>query len=129
MNLTLITNVDSSATLAYMIARTVYTQTNAVSLQLVEAMTSMIKNIADKYDRDIADVIRDKRFFPETDSANVPASSRGFQMCLRVAKRMLAGGLSDSCFGATRFHSADTLPDWAIARGYIADIDGVLFYL
>ena len=129
MQLTLIKNTDTSATLAYRIARTVHEQTGASSLQVVEAMTSMIKNIADKYQRDILDVISDKTLFPNIKTDCVPASSRSFQMCVRVAQRMLCGGLQDVCCGATRFHHADIIPDWAIARGYIADIDGILFYL
>jgi len=26
------------------------------------------------------------------------------------------------------FHHANTMPDWAVARGYVADIDNLLFY-
>lgn len=129
MQLTLIKNTDTSASLAYRIARTVHEQTGASSLQVVEAMTSMIKNISDKYQRDILDVVSDNTLFPSVKTDCVPASSRSFQMCLRVAQRMLCGGLPDMCCGATRFHHADVIPDWAIARGYIADIDGILFYL
>ena len=129
MQLTLIKNTDVSATQAYRIARTVYAQTHASSLNLVEAMTSMIKNISDKYERNITDVISDETLFPKTDVADVPATNRGFQMCVRVAQRMLMGGLPDTCHGATRFHHADFMPDWAITRGYIADVDGILFYL
>ena len=58
-----------------------------------------------------------------------PVTSRKFQMCLRVAQRMLSGGLCDACFNATRFHYSNEMPSWSIARGYIADIDGMLFYL
>ncbi len=136
MQLTLIKNPDVSASLAYKVARVVYAETKAISLTVVEAMTSMIKNISDKNGIDIATVITDKEIFDVLDEKsdrfqelNVHASNRNFQMCLRVAQRMLMGGLDDTCWGATKFHRADDLPQWAIARGYIADIDGFLFYL
>ena len=129
MQLVLIKNTDSTATLAYRVARTVYAQTQASSLVAVEAMCSMIKNIADKTGLDIENIIQDKNIFTKTDINGVPANSRAFQMCVRVAKRMLFGGLPDTVFGATRFHFACDMPKWAIARGYIADIDGLLFYL
>ena len=50
-------------------------------------------------------------------------------MCLRVVQKMMHGNLSDCVFGATKFHHSDIIPQWAIARGYIAEFDDVLFYL
>ncbi len=129
MQLTLIKNTDANTTLAYQVARTVYSQTGASSLIAVEAITSMIKNIADKTGMNISDIIKDKDLFQPTNISWVDANDRGFQMCVRVAQRMLRGGLPDCVFGATKFHFADDIPDWAVARGYIADIDGLLFYL
>ena len=136
MQLTLISNPDSSASLAYQIGRVVYAQTGGTSLRLVEAMTTMIKNLSTKTNRSMHEIIRDKNIFSVLDKNSlfherltVPASSRHFQMCVRTAARMLGGELADCCNGATIFHHADILPDWAIARGYIADIDNVLFYL
>ncbi|MBE6461598.1 MAG: cell wall hydrolase [Alphaproteobacteria bacterium] len=136
MQMTLIKNTDTGAALAYKIARVVYAQTGANTLLGVEALTSMIKNLSDASGTDIYSIVTDKNIFDAlcTDSArysrlSVPANNRGFQMCVRVARRMLSGGLVDMCFGATRFHNTDVLPSWAVARGYIADIDGMLFYL
>ncbi len=135
MQMTLIKNSDTSASLAYKIARVVYAQTGGASLHLVEAMTSMIDNISKTYNVAYKDIIQDIKIFDVlSDNAtnhiklNVPANDRGFQMCVRTAQRMLTGNLPDVCFGATRFHNDDVIPDWATARGYIADIDGVLFY-
>lgn len=136
MQMTLIKNTDMSVTQAYKIARVVYAQTGATSLLGVEALTAMIKNLSDKSGRSIENIITDKDIFdvlnensPNHYRINVPANNHAFQMCVRVASRMLAGGLTDMTFGATKFHHADTIPQWAIARGYIADIDGMLFYL
>lgn len=136
MHLSLIKNPDESKSVLYKIARVVYAQTHAASLRLTEAMTSMIANNANASGREITDVISDATLFDvlRTDSPDnklllVDVNNRGFQMCLRVASRMVCGALGDCCSGATRCHRADVIPSWAMARGYIADIDGFLFYL
>ena len=136
MHVTLIKNTDTSETLAYRIARVVFAETGASSLSGVEALVSMIKNASDVSGVSVARIIQDKTMFESLSPTSVhhsrifePANSRGFQMCVRVVKRMLAGGLGDMCFGATRFHHASVIPSWATSRGYIADIDGMLFYL
>ncbi|MFQ6702762.1 MAG: hypothetical protein ACLRFO_00975 [Alphaproteobacteria bacterium] len=138
MQLTLIKNPDTSGTtnMAYKIARVVYAQTGGVSLPLVCAFTSMIKNLSDASGVTISNLICDKTIFPALSDSDVnhvrlhvPAQNRAFQMCVRTAYRMLMGQLPDSCYGATKFHYADEIPAWATSRGYIADIDGILFYL
>ena len=137
MELKLIKNTDMSnrMQMAYQIARVVYATSGAPTLPLVEAFTSMIKNISDQSSVDIQNIISDSNLFPALQETNiyherlfVPSVSRGFQMCLRTATRMLAGLLPDKCYGATKYHYANTIPDWALSRGYIADIDGILFY-
>jgi hypothetical protein len=132
MQLKLIKNTDMSATLSYRIARVVYEQTGAETLHVVEALTSMIKNLSDKTGTTISEIISDKTIFNDSNKIvcfNECMNSRKFEMCIRVASRMLAGGLPDSCHGATKFHHANIIPEWAIARGYIDDVDGLLFYL
>lgn len=136
MNFRLVTPPDDVHVVIYKIAHVVYAETGAKSLRVVEAMTSMIANIAVTTGRTVLDIVSDENVF---DALN-PKSSRyqylhvnengaGFKMCVRTALRMINGTLPDCCYGATRFHRAEVLPDWAIARGYIADIDDVLFYL
>lgn len=136
MQLELITNPDVSQCAAYKIARVVYAETGATSLPLVEAFTSMISNLARCRGVDPDVVITDRDVFLSLDEnnarhelLNVAPDVRAFQMCLRVVRRMLHGNLPDECFGATRFHRVDEMPTWSTSRGYIADIDGVLFYL
>ena len=121
--------------LAYRIAHVVYAETHACSLRIVEALTSMISNCARKNNRDVRDIISDETIFESLNknSARHPdlktnSNSREIQMCVRIALRMLHGNLPDMCRGATMFHRTELLPDWAVARGYIADIDGILFY-
>lgn len=136
MHLTLIKNTDDSKILLYKIARLIYAETGATSLAAVEALASMIANICLTSQRELDDIVTDKQIFSSLDRKSsrhdlllVDAQSRQFQMCLRVVQRMLNGDLADSCCGATKFHHVDVLPGWAVSRGYVAEIDGLLFYL
>ena len=136
MQLTLIKNPDETKLLEYKIARILYAQTHAQSLRLVEMMASLVANNARVTGRDLYGVISDVNLFdvlrpesPDNKLISVDVINCGFQMCLRVVHRMLNGTLGDMCYGATCFHRSDVIPSWATARGYIADIDGFLFYL
>jgi len=124
------TNASSeNASLAHAVAYVVYMETNAKSLRVVEAMCSMIYNAANHNPENIKAIISDSKLFKSVNSDSVvDVNCRGYQMCLRVATRMLHGNLPDSCNHATMFHHANTMPDWAVARGYVADIDNLLFY-
>ena len=135
MQLEIIQTSSETMSLAYNIARVVYAETFGCSLRVVEALTTMISNYARKNNCAIRDVISDATIFESLNqnserhaALDVDVNKREFQMCVRIAVRMLHAQISDMCFGATRFHRVDLLPDWAIARGYIADIDGILFY-
>ncbi len=123
-------NVSTEITsLAHSVANVVYSETAAKSLRIVEAMCSMIYNAAGHKIGNIHHIISDTSLFQSANSdSNIDINCRGYQMCLRVAKQMLRGHLPDSCNHATKFHRGDVIPDWAVARGYIADIDDFLFY-
>lgn len=136
MNLRLIKNPDESRKLMYTIARVVYAETSASSLTAVEALVSMINNASRATGKSIAQIISDTDMFESLNPSSnrhellsVAPTSRAFQMCLRVVGRMLCGGLPDMCRGATCFHHGCIMPDWARARGYILDVDELLFYL
>ena len=128
------TNCGNS--LAKQVAHVVCAETLATSLRVVEALTSMIFNRAQKTNQSVADVISDANVFESLNKNSernkylvINESSKEFQMCLRVATRMLRGNLGDMCWHATNFHHESCSPDWAIARGYIMCVDGLLFYL
>jgi hypothetical protein len=96
MQITVIRNPDMSGTtnMAYKIARVVYAQTGGVSLPLVCAFTSMIKNLSDASGVAISNLISDKTIFPALKGSDinhvrlhVPAQNRAFQMCVRTAYR------------------------------------------
>ncbi len=135
MQLELIEAQSENMTLAYMVARVVYAETLAKSLRVVEALTSMIFNAAEHDIKNIRHVISDAHRFESLNSEStrheflsVDTSRCDFQMCLRVAQTMLHGNLPDMCRHATMFHRVEILPSWAVARGYVCDIDGLLFY-
>lgn len=135
MQMEIIEAHDETTTLAYTVARIVYAETLAKSLRVVEALTSMIFNAANHDIKNIKRVISNSQMFESLKNEStrheflsVDALRRDFQMCLRVAKTMLRGNLPDTCCHATMFHRAEFLPSWAVARGYICDIDGILFY-
>ena len=135
MQLEIIHNPDESQMDIYKIARVIYAETYMPTLPAVEALASMIQNITNLSDCTAGDVVCDMNIFdslkndsPRHKYLSVDANNRAFQMCVRVVKRMMHGNLIDTCFGATRFHRADEMPSWAVARGYVADVDGLLFY-
>ena len=133
----IIKNPDESQIGIYKAARVIYAETYPATLPAVEALTSMIQNIMIRCNRDLSDVVSDENIVSALDKKSLRheyinvdvKNNRAFQMCLRVVSRMMHGGLVDSCFGATRFHHADEIPSWATSRGYIADVDGLLFYI
>ncbi len=136
MQLVLIKNPDDTQIVPYKLARIVFAETGGVSLQIAEAMASMIYNIHVKYDKPFEEISNDKNLFDVLDEKskryeymNVDINNRKFLMCLRVIKTMMHGALPDSVFGATKFHHADIIPQWAMARGYIAECEDILFYL
>ena len=136
MQLTLIHNPDDKQFIAYKLARIIYAETSAASLQITEAMASMIYNIHIKYGKSYEDIANDSDLFESLKAESkrhehfyVNTSDKKFQMCLRIVQKMMHGNLPDSVFGATKFHHADVMPQWAVARGYIAEFNDVLFYL
>lgn len=136
MQLTLIQNPDNTKSVLYKLARIIYAETLATSLRITEAMASMIYNIHIKYKKSFENIANDSNLFDSLNVQskrnkylNVNIDDRKFQMCLRVVQKMMNGNLSDSVVGATNFHHADVMPDWAINRGYIAEFDDLLFYL
>ena len=136
MQLELIKNPDESQIAVYKAARVIYAETYPTTLPAVEALASMIKNIMTQSKKDLLDVVSDKNIFDSLNDKSLrhqyinadTKNNRAFQMCVRVVERMMHGGLMDSVFGATRFHHVNEMPNWATSIGYIADIDGLLFY-
>jgi len=58
----------------------------------------------------------------------VTERDRTFRICLRVARRAVAGVLDDPTRGATHYHTRAVLPPWARHRLPSAEIGNHLFY-
>ena len=136
MQLLLIKNDDDTRIVSYKLARIIFAETDAQSLQVVEAMASMINNIHNKYNKSFESISKDNDLFEcldkkssRNEKLNVEANNRKLQMCLRVVKPMMRGNLPDTVFGATKFHHANVIPNWAMSRGYISECEDILFYL
>ena len=141
-------NQSSDNDVTVRMARTVFLETNGgASLSAVEAIASMIGNIHAATGRDFESIANDEKIFKsatclgeaKTDQQHVSAkrsedgsaineNSSAFQMCLRTVRRMMRGLLSDTAHGATRFHHADDMPEWATGIGYVCEVDGMMFY-
>ena len=136
MQLNLIKHQNDFPRDVYKIARVIYAETCAGSLRVVEALASMIANGAQINNQSELDFVMNSGLFESLDKKsshhdllNVNPDARTFQMCLRVTDKMLKHHLDDCCFGATKFHRTEFNPSWSIARGYILELDGLLFYL
>lgn len=136
VQLTVIHNPDESKIILYKIARLIYAETGGASLRVVESLASMIANLVAATGRNMSDIADDANIFESLNEnsaqhhlLSVDAKNRGFEMCVRVVQKMLNGNLADCCYGATKFHRVEMMPKWAIARGYIAEVDNLLFYL
>ena len=136
MQLTLIKNDNDSKIVLYKLARIIYAETLASSLPAVEALASMIGNLCCKSMQQLSDIVADRSVFESLNKNSarhadllIDSDNSKFQMCLRATKRMVNGQLPDNVHGATRFHRGEISPTWATARGYVAEIDGLFFYL
>ena len=97
MQLTLIENPDNTKSVLYKLARIVYAETLASSLQITEAMSSMIYNIHIKYNKSFEDISNDSDLFESLNNEsvrheylNIPITDRKFQMCLRVLQKIMS---------------------------------------
>lgn len=136
MQLTLIQHQNDFERDVYKIARVIYAETAAQSLRVVEALAAMIANGAHANNQSELDFVMKSGLFESLDKKSlhhdlfrVNPNARTFQMCLRVTDKMLKHNLEDCCFGATKFHRTENNPSWAYGRGYILELDGLLFYL
>lgn len=136
MQLTLIKHPCDFSRDVYKIARVVFAETCGQSLRVVEALASMISNGARVTNQTELDFVMKSGLFESLDKKSthhdllkVNPNTRTFQMCLRVVDKMLKHNLPDCCFGASKFHRTEFNPSWSIARGYILEMDGLLFYL
>lgn len=58
----------------------------------------------------------------------VDEDDRVFRICLRIARRAIAGSVDDPTQGATHYHTRAVAPAWARGRDPSAEIGSHLFY-
>ncbi len=58
----------------------------------------------------------------------VDEGDRMFRICLRIARRAIAGSVEDRTGGATHYHVRGLMPAWARGRDPSAEIGNHLFY-
>jgi len=58
----------------------------------------------------------------------IPPGDAAFAICQRMAQRAASGLLPDATSGATLWHDAAHLPNWALGQASITEIGGLRFY-
>lgn len=58
----------------------------------------------------------------------VDVGNRMFRICVRIARRAIAGVVDDPTGGATHYHVRGTMPAWAKGKDPSAEIGSHLFY-
>ncbi len=121
------------------LARTLYGEARGEPVRGIEAVAAVVANRVRRggwWGRDVVSVCLKPRQFScwNPDDPNRPLiekvgpSDPVFAICLRVARRAVAGALDDPTRGATHYHARSAWPYWARGRAPSAEIGNHLFY-
>ena len=126
------------------LARTLWGEARGEPVRGIEAVASVVVNRVRAAERrggfwwgdSVVAVCRKPFQFPCWDAGDpsraalpvVTAADPVFAICLRVARRAVAGLLPDPTGGATRYHALGLHPDWAAGHCPSAEIGGYVFY-
>lgn len=121
------------------LARTLYGEARGESVRGIEAVAAVVMNRVRRggwWGGTVERVCRRKWQFScwnESDPnrariERVDETDRVFRICLRIARRAVAGSLDDPTCGATHYHTRAIAPDWARALEPSAEIGSHLFY-
>ncbi|MCR6633141.1 MAG: cell wall hydrolase [Magnetospirillum sp.] len=124
---------------ADILARTLWGEARGESVRGIEAVAAVVLNRAARggwWGGSVEAVCQKPRQFScwNVDDPNraklerVDETDRVFRICLRVARRALAGAVADPTAGATHYHTRACLPAWARGRVPSAEIGNHLFY-
>ncbi len=121
------------------LARTVYGEARGESVRGKEAVAAVVMNRVRRggwWGETVEHVCRKPNQFScwnRTDPNRVKVeradqSDRVFRICVRIARRAVAGVLGDPTRGATHYHTRAVAPAWARALEPSAEIGNHLFY-
>jgi len=123
-----------------LVARTVWGEARTLSLRAMEAVAAVVVNrfraAGCRYGATVAAVCLAPGAFAcwapsHPDREAVLTAAPGdpvFDLCRRIARRALGGGLADPTGGAVRWHDVGEMPAWAIGRVPLARIGDRLFH-
>lgn len=124
---------------ADILARTLWGEARGEPVRGIEAVAAVVMNRARRggwWGNAVESVCRKPSQFScwNPDDPNraklegVDVDDRAFRICLRIARRALAGSVADPTKGATHYHVRGLLPKWARGREPAAEIGNHLFY-
>lgn len=121
---------------ADILARILYGAAHGESVRGKEALACVIMNRVRRSGGSVAGVCHHPRQFSGSTGgdpngakiAPVDNGDRVFRICVRIARRAIAGVLDDPTHGAIHYHSRSTAPDWARTLSPSAEIGNHLFY-
>lgn len=124
---------------ADILARTLYGEARGESVRGIEAVAAVVMNRVQKggwWGNAVEAVCRKPFQFSCWNEGDpnrpklerVDETDRVFRICIRIARRAIAGVLDDPTGGATHYHTRGVFPAWAKGREPSAEIGGHLFY-
>ncbi|MGE5477060.1 MAG: cell wall hydrolase [Bacteroidales bacterium] len=124
---------------ADILARTLWGEARGESVRGIEAVAAVVVNRVRRggwWGNSVETVCRKPMQFSCWNAGDpnrakleqVDESDRQFRICLRIARRAIAGSVDDPTGGATHYHVRGLLPVWARGRDPSAEIGNHLFY-
>ena len=97
-------------------------------VRVFEALAATLVRRARRARQDLASALQELTPHPFPGAAAIDDFSRKLELCRRIARRALHGGLLDPAPGATAFHRIGEIPTWSRNRLPVAIIGSFLFY-
>jgi|AGTN01.2.fsa_nt_gi Cell wall hydrolyses involved in spore germination len=124
---------------ADILARTLYGEARGESVRGIEAVAAVVMNRVRRggwWGNTVETVCRKRWQFSCWNEADpnraklerVDENDRVFRICVRIARRAIAGSLDDPTGGATHYHTRAVMPAWARSLVPCAEIGAHLFY-
>jgi hypothetical protein len=119
---------DGRRTIVDWLALTLLATAADQDVRAFEAIAATLVRQARRAGQDLASALKALTCTPFPGGAAVDDFSRKLELCRRIARRALHGGLLDPAPGATAFHRFGEDPTWSRNRLPVAIIGSFLFY-